>query len=198
VVSGPTGQPVDAVFAVGGGTATIELAEPRARPGRFEHTHASSRGAGELLRAALGTNCDEIVIGLGSSVSTDGGAGMLQALGARVLDRLGQDLGPGGTALEAVLAVDLDGLDPRVREVGIVLAGDLDTPLFGPRGAAAVHGQRRGASAEEVTRLDRALMCWARVLAEVTGTDMSGRPGAGGAGGVGFAALAVLGATTRL
>jgi glycerate 2-kinase len=196
VVSGPTGQPVDAAFARRGGTAVVELAEAsglrRLSYGRLDAMHASSRGTGELMRAALDADCDQIIVGLGGSACTDGGAGMLQALGLRLLDRQGRELGPGGAALQALHAVDLEGLDPRLIGARIVLASDVDNPLLGPKGAAAVYSPQKGATVAEVALLDNALRRWAEVLAEATREDMSRRPGAGAAGGVGFAALAVL------
>jgi len=201
VVSGPTGRPVDAVFAKRAETAVVELAEAsgfrRLPDGRPDAMHASSRGTGELIRAALDAHCNQIIIGLGGSACTDGGAGMLQALGMRLLDTHGGELGPGGGALQYLHAVDLDGLDRRLSNARIVLASDVDNPLFGPNGAAAVYSPQKGATVEEVALLDRALRGWAGVLAQASGHDMSRRKGAGAAGGVGFGALAVLGAELR-
>jgi glycerate kinase len=201
VVSGPTGQPVEAAFARRGRTAVVELAEAsglrRLPDGRLDPLRASSRGTGELLRAALDAGCDQLVLGLGGSASTDGGAGMLQALGARLIDKQGRELGPGGAVLWDLHAVDLEGLDPRLAGVDVVLAGDVDNPLLGPKGAAAVYGPQKGATAAEVAQLEAGLQRWARVLAEATGGDVSETPSAGAAGGVGFAALAVLDATPQ-
>lgn len=201
VVSGPTGAPVEACYARRGAAAVIELAEAsglrRLPSGRLDPLHATSRGTGELLHAALDAGCTEIVVGLGGSACTDGGAGMLQALGVRLLDAGGRELEPGGAALAALDRVDLDGLDPRVRVAAIVLASDVDNPLLGPKGAATVYGPQKGASDEQVAVLDDALGRLARAVAGATGADLAGNPGAGAAGGVGFAALAVLGATMR-
>jgi glycerate kinase len=199
--SGPTGAPVDAAFARRGSTAVIELAQAsglrRLPDGRLDAMHASSRGTGEVLRAALDAGCDQIIVGLGGSACTDGGAGMLQALGVGLTDRRGRELGPGGAALEDLHTVDLHGLDPRLADVTVVLASDVDNPLLGPQGAAAVYGPQKGATAAQVAQLEAGLDRWARFLAEATGADMSERFGAGAAGGVGFAALAVLDATPR-
>jgi glycerate 2-kinase len=201
VVSGPTGQPVDAAFAKRAETAVVELAEAsglrRLPDGRPDAIHASSRGTGELIRAALDAGCKQIIVGLGGSACTDGGAGMLQALGVRLLDLDGRELGPGGAALLALHAVDLDGVDPRLSHTRIVLASDVDNPLFGPNGAAAVYSPQKGATVEEVALLDNALRRLAGVLAQAGGHDMSQRKGAGAAGGVGFGALAVLDAELR-
>lgn len=201
VVAGPTGVPVQACYARRGTAAVVELAEAsglrRLRSGRLDPLHATSRGTGELVHAALDAGCTEIVVGLGGSACTDGGAGMLQALGVRLLDDDGRELGCGGAALAALDRVDLDGLDPRVRAVRIVLASDVDNPLLGPKGAAAVYGPQKGATGEQVVMLDGALGRLARAVAAATGADLAQSPGAGAAGGVGFAALAVLGATMR-
>jgi len=200
-VSGPTGRPVDAAFAKRAETAVVELAEAsglrRLPGGRPDAMHASSRGTGELMRAALDAQCKQIIVGLGGSACTDGGAGMLQALGVRLLDTHGGELGAGGAALKALHAVDLGGLDPRLSDARIVLASDVDNPLFGPHGAAAVYSPQKGATVKEVALLDNALRRWAGVLAQASGRDMSHRKGAGAAGGVGFGALAVLDAELR-
>ncbi len=201
VVSGPTGQPVEAAYARRGTTAVVELAEAsglrRLPDGRLDAMGAGSRGTGELVHAALEAGCTEIVIGLGGSACTDGGAGMLQALGVRLRDARGAEIRPGGAGLAALSAVDLDGLDPRVREARFVLAGDVDNPLLGPKGAAAVYGPQKGATPEQVAELDAALGRLARAVEDATGVDVSELPGAGAAGGVGFAAMGVLRAEMR-
>jgi glycerate kinase len=201
VVSGPTGKPLRAVFGRRGDRAVVELAEAsglrRLADGRLDAMRASSRGTGELIRAALDAGCDEIVVALGGSACNDGGAGMLQALGARLLDAHGRELGPGGAALEALESVDLGQLDPRIGRTRIVLASDVDNPLLGSSGAATVYGPQKGATVGEVAGLDAALRRWAQAVAAGGGVDASGWPGAGAAGGVGFAALAVLGAQMR-
>jgi glycerate kinase len=133
------------------------------------------------------------VLGVGGSACTDGGAGMLTALGARLLDGAGQDLPPGGAALARLTSLDLSGLDPRLSEVDFELASDVDNPLHGPNGAAFVYGPQKGASADDVETLDAALRHWA----SIAGPEFAEHPGAGAAGGVGFAALAVLGARMR-
>jgi glycerate kinase len=141
-----------------------------------------------------------IIFGVGGSASTDGGVGLLQALGARVLDSRGAELAPGsgGGALRDVAALDLTGLHPALPGRSVILATDVVNPLTGPDGAAAVYGPQKGASPAQIGELDRGLRRWAGVVADTTGTDWSRAPGAGAAGGVGFAALAVLGAERRL
>jgi glycerate kinase len=171
--------------------------------GQSDPLGATSRGTGELVRAALAHGCQQILLGVGGSACTDGGAGLLQALGARLLDRDGLELGTGGGALRDLARVDLAGLDPGLAGAQIVLASDVDNPLLGPQGAAAVYAPQKGASQDEVRLLEAGLRRLAEVLSSATsaGPAVSSAaaqlPGAGAAGGVGFAALAVLGATRR-
>ncbi len=152
------------------------------------------------MSAALDLDPTEVVVGVGGSASTDGGAGMLVALGARVLDAAGSDLPAGGAALSGAAGLDLTGLDPRLASTRLVLAADVDSPLLGPLGAAAVFGPQKGATADDVATLEAALTHWAALVAGATSTNRaisSHAPGAGAAGGVGFALLAVLGAERR-
>lgn len=198
-VTGPLGAPVDARFAVRDRCAIVELAAASGigllPEGALAPLAATSRGTGELIRAALDDGCTRIVLGVGGSASTDGGAGMLQALGVRLLDAAGTALGPGGAALAHLAHVDVSGLDARVHGASFVLASDVDNPLLGPRGAAAVFAPQKGATPAEVATLEAALARWARLLQAQPGVRAAAdQPGAGAAGGVGFAALAVLGA----
>ena len=203
--AGPAGDPVRASYARRGQVAVVELAGvcglARLPGGRPAPLSASSFGAGEVLRAALEADARRIILGVGGSASTDGGAGLLQALGARVLDTSGEPVRPGGAGLREVAALDLTGLHRALCPAGypadIILAADVDNPLTGPDGAAEVYGPQKGASPAEVAALDAGLRRWAAVVAAAVGRDWSRTPGAGAAGGVGFAALAVLGATRR-
>lgn len=201
VASGPTRVPVAATWARCGDTAVIEMADvcglARLPGGRLEPLTATSHGLGEVIAAAIEAGCSEIIVGVGGSASTDGGAGLVRALGARLLDVDGRDVGDGGAALPGVAAVDLTALHRRIAGVRIVLASDVDNPLVGPRGSAAVYGPQKGASEAAVTALDAALSHWADVVSQATGRDDRDRPGAGAAGGVGYAALALLGAELR-
>lgn len=198
-VRGPTGAPVRSGYARRGPTAVVEMADAcgleRLPQGRPAATAASSHGVGDALRAALDAGVDRVVIGIGGSASTDGGAGLLEALGARLLDAHALPLDPGGAALRQLARLDLDGLHPRLREVELLVACDVDNPLTGPHGAAAVYGPQKGAGPDDVRLLDDALRHWADLVADATGRDRRDEPGAGAAGGVGFAAMAVLGAT---
>jgi glycerate kinase len=200
--AGPAGDPVRASYARRGEVAVVELAGvcglARLPGGRPAPLSASSFGAGEVLRAALEAGARRIILGVGGSASTDGGAGLLQALGARALDTSGEPVRPGGAGLREVAALDLTGLHRALYPADIILAADVDNPLTGPDGAAEVYGPQKGASPAEIAALDAGLRRWAAVVAAAVGRDWSGTPGAGAAGGVGFAALAVLGATRRL
>jgi glycerate 2-kinase len=207
-VTGPVGNPVQATFAVHGEVAVVEMALASGlgvlpvREGRqeFDALGATSRGTGELVSAALDAGCHRVVLGIGGSANTDGGAGLLSALGVRLLDRDGGPVPPGGGGLVRLETVDLTGLDPRVAGTEVVLASDVENPLLGPTGAAAVFAPQKGADAADVRLLDDALARFAAKLAEELGDDVhrwAGSAGAGAAGGVGFAALAVLGAERR-
>lgn len=158
---------------------------------------ATSRGTGELVAAALDAGVRRLVLGIGGSACTDGGAGLLQALGARLRDRQGEDVGHGGGALGDLAALDLSTLHPRVREVELVVACDVDNPLTGPHGAAVTYGPQKGASGGQVTVLDANLAHFADLLADETGKDLRDSAGAGAAGGVGFAVVAALGGVLR-
>lgn len=199
--AGPTGEPVDSGYARHGATAVVELADVsglgRLPGGRLRPLTATSRGTGELVAAALDAGATRVVLGIGGSACTDGGAGMLQALGVRLLDADGQELPSGGAALGRLALVDLRQLHPRLAHADVVVACDVDNPLTGPHGAAAVYGPQKGASPADIALLDASLGHLAAQVAATTGRDLRHEPGAGAAGGVGFAAVAVLGATLR-
>jgi len=183
-----------------GREAVVELAEvcglSRYGGRALDPLGASSRGVGEVVARALADGCTRVVLGIGGSASTDGGAGMLQALGARPLDASGEPVPDGGGALLDVVRLELGGLDPALADAEVVVACDVTNPLTGPAGAAAVYGPQKGADEKQVRLLDEALSHWADVAATATGADLRETPGAGAAGGVGFGAL-VLGARLR-
>ncbi|MFF7971533.1 glycerate kinase [Streptomyces sp. NPDC007905] len=202
-VAGPLGQEVTAAFALRGDTAVVEMAEAsglqRLPAGVFAPLTASTYGSGELLRAALDAGARTIVFGVGGSATTDGGAGMLSALGARFLDQDGEPVPPGGGGLADLARADLSGLDARLPSVELVLASDVDNPLTGPMGAPAVYGPQKGASPDDVASLDAALAHFAKVLEAEAGpraAEHAAAPGAGAAGGIGYGAL-LLGARFR-
>ena len=156
-------------------------------------------GVGELIVAARQAGATRIVLGVGGVATTDGGAGLVQALGARLTDESGRELPPGGAALARLAGLDLAGLPDR-SGVEFLLASDVDNPLLGPSGAAAVYGPQKGASPRDVPVLEAGLRRWADIAEAVTGSAGSPArdvPGAGAAGGLGFAALLFLGARMR-
>ncbi|MFD5567789.1 glycerate kinase [Streptomyces cadmiisoli] len=197
-VAGPLGDEVTAAFALRGDTAVVEMAEAsglqRLPAGVFAPLTASTYGSGELLRAALDAGARTIVFGVGGSATTDGGAGMLAALGARFSTADGGPVPPGGGGLRDLATADLSGLDPRLADVRLVLASDVDNPLTGPEGAPAVYGPQKGAGPDDVAVLDAALAHFAQVLERTVGPragEYASAPGAGAAGGIGYGALIV-------
>lgn len=205
-VSGPTGEPVETSYAVRRATAGTEVVAEMADacgllrlPGgvRTPMT-ASSRGLGEVLAAALvRERPDRVLVGIGGSASTDGGAGMVGALGLHPVDATGRLLPDGGGPLTDVAGLARDeppDLLTRLRATDLRVACDVSAPLTGPAGAAYVFGPQKGASPEQVATLDAALDRWADVVTAATGRDVRDAPGTGAAGGVGYAALALLGA----
>lgn len=178
--------------------AVVEMARvaghaAAARQG-YDPGRATSAGVGDLIRAALDEGAREVVVALGGSITVDAGAGALEAMGARFTDANGAPLmAPAGPALAKVASVDLSGLDPRAADLAIVIAADVDNPLVGPRGAAAVFGPQKGVKAEEIAAYDEALGAFERTLAGAVGrTPMTDTPFAGAAGGMlcGLAAIA--------
>ncbi|MFN0284124.1 MAG: glycerate kinase [Kineosporiaceae bacterium] len=198
---GPTGEPVTARYARSGDLAVFELAEvvglSRLPAGRPAPLTASTFGLGLLVAHALARGCRRLVLAVGGSASTDGGAGLLQALGARLTGPDGGPLPLGGAALGALAGLDLAGLHPALAAAEVTLAADVDNPLLGEAGAAAVYGPQKGATRSDVGLLEQALTRWAQAVAGAVGRDESSASGAGAAGGTGFAAVAVLGARVR-
>ncbi|MGY1688198.1 glycerate kinase [Geodermatophilus sp. SYSU D00867] len=193
-VGGPDGRPVRATFAVDGTTAVVELAAAAglgllAEPAP---TTATTRGVGELLLAALDAGARRVVLGLGGSATTDAGAGLLQALGVRLLDADGRDVPPGGAGLAHLARIDAGARDPRLHGLEVRVATDVDNPLTGPSGAAAVYGPQKGATPEQVAQLDAALARFAAVVRRDLGIDLEGRPAMGAAGGTAAGVAAVL------
>jgi glycerate kinase len=235
-VTGPLGEAIEGRFGLveGGRTAVVEVATASGlqlvdpTPATFRT--ASSRGSGELIRAALDAGATRVLVGLGGSATTDGGAGLGIALGARLLDAAGEPVGPGGAALATLASVDLSGLDSRFgvaadisgldsrlpsapagvgprgasadrptragcSPVELLAATDVDNPLLGPTGAAAVYGPQKGAGADDVAPVDAALANFADRVEAALGRELRSTPGAGAAGGLGFGLLAFCGAS---
>ncbi|WP_369935500.1 glycerate kinase [Xanthomonas tesorieronis] len=204
-VTGPLGVPVEAFFGITGDgrTAIVEMAAasglalvPQARR---DPLAATSYGVGELILAALDAGARTLIVGVGGSASNDGGAGMAQALGVRLLDAQGHALDPGagGAALARLARIDASGLDLRLRQCAIEVACDVDTPLTGPAGASAVFGPQKGATPALVAELDANLQHYAAVIEADLGVAVAGVPGGGAGGGLGAALVAFLGAQLR-
>ncbi|HVE63825.1 MAG TPA: glycerate kinase [Mycobacteriales bacterium] len=197
-VADPLERPVDAQWLLlHDGTAVVEMAAAsglwRLAPGERDLRRTTTRGTGELVQAALDAGARRVVVGLGGSATNDGGAGLAQALGVRLLDRDGRELAAGGAALSRLDRIDVSGLDPRLRAVDVVAATDVDSPLLGPFGASAAFGPQKGADARAVAELDAALSRWAEVLRrDLPGRpDVSSSPGGGAAGGLGAGLIAL-------
>ncbi|MGI8871810.1 MAG: glycerate kinase family protein [Candidatus Limnocylindria bacterium] len=205
-VSGPLGAPIQAPWLLldGGRTAFLEMAAasglslitPDARSPETCRS-ASTRGTGELIGAALDAGVERIVVGLGGSATTDGGTGMLAALGVRFLDGAGAELEPGGRALARLERIDPAGLDARLAGVDLVVASDVTNPLCGPQGAAATYGPQKGADPATVAELDAALAGYGHAIEAATGRLVADVPGAGAAGGTTTALLAFTSARVR-
>jgi len=204
-VRGPLGAPVEATYARDGDLAVIEMASSSGLAllgAALDARHATTYGTGELLRDALAQGARRIVLGIGGSATTDGGAGALAALGARFLDAHGATLDPVPAALAGVASIDLSALDPRVRSasgspgaaVDLAIACDVNNPLLGAHGAAAIYGPQKGASPDDVRFLDAVLARLAGALSTATGCDLRDLPGAGAAGGLGWALASACGA----
>jgi len=199
------GRPISADWLLldEGRGAFIEMAAASglARLARGERTPdnarmASTRGTGDLLRAALDADVERITVGLGGSATTDGGSGLLRALGVRFLDGSGRELAEGGGSLARLASIDDADIDPRLRDVQLVVASDVTNPLCGPRGAAATYGPQKGADPAAVEELDAALAAYGRAIEAATGRLVADLPGAGAAGGttaglLGFSAAVV-------
>jgi glycerate kinase len=202
-VTGPMGDTVEAAFGVLGDdvTGVIEMAEaaglPLVPPERRNPLLATTYGVGELLLAALSEGCTRIIVGLGGSATNDGGAGLAQALGVRLLDPQGRELGRGAAALPSLDHIDISGLDPRLASATIYAASDVTNPLCGPHGASAVYGPQKGASAQVVDLLDKALAHFAGVIERDLGVSVRDLAGAGAAGGLGAGLVAFCGAEVR-
>ena len=202
-VSGPLGEPVEAFYGLtgDGDTAVIEMAAASGLalvpPDRRNPLLTNSRGTGELIRAALDAGARRFILGIGGSATNDGGAGMVQALGVRLLDLEGRELAGSGGDLARLERIDVSALDPRLAECRIEVACDVDNPLTGARGASAVFGPQKGATPEMVQALDANLARLARIVGRDLGVAVDTVPGAGAAGGMGAAMLAFFGATLK-
>lgn len=191
----PLMRTLSAAFLRDDDRAVVELASAsglsRVRDEERDAMAASTFGTGQILAAAIGLGCRDVVVGLGGSATTDGGTGILEALGARFRDAGGNDLAPGGGALGRLSSVDLSGLSEVLGEVRLTVASDVTNPLLGEHGAAATYGPQKGASEDEVAELDRNLRRYADVMEGAVGRPLRYEPGTGAAGGATFGLLAI-------
>ena len=196
-VHDPLGRLIPSKFGLlgDGSTAVIEMAQASGIQYVDYQTRnpmaTSTFGTGELIKAVLDQGVKQIIIGIGGSATNDGGAGMAQALGVKLLDEQGQELEPGGGNLGKLSKVDKIELDPRLSSVKVLVASDVTNPLTGPNGASALFGPQKGASPEQVKVLDQNLAHYANVVAP----DLADKPGAGAAGGLGFGLMAFTNST---
>ena len=202
-VTGPIGTAVTAEWgALGNGeTAMVEMARTSGLAllslDERDPLRATTYGLGEVIREALDAGFRSFIIGIGGSATNDGGAGMAQALGVRLLDETGNDLPPGGAALAELRRIDTSGLDERAIGAQFSVACDVSNPLTGPEGASAVYGPQKGATPELVDQLDGALKNFAEVVEREIGTSIDKVPGSGAAGGLGGGMMAFLGGSLR-
>ena len=202
-VHDPLGRPVEGHFGLlaDGTTAVVETAEASGlallEAKERNPLIASSYGTGELMLAAVRSGAKRIIVGLGGSATNDAGAGLLQALGVRLLDKNGNDLAHGGAALANLTTIDISTMDPALKNVAITAACDVTNPLTGPTGASAVFGPQKGASKDDVATLDASLAHFAQVIDSQLGVAVNDVPGAGAAGGIGAALRGFLNAEFR-
>lgn len=201
-VHDPMGRKIQAKWGLlHDGSAVIEMAAAaglwRVTADERDPLTATTYGVGELILEALNHECSRIIVGLGGSVTNDGGAGMASALGARLLDDLGSELAAGGAALVRLDRIDATDLDPRLNDTEVIAATDVRNPLCGPEGASLVYGEQKGASGEQAIELDAALKRYASVVKRDLGIEIIDMPGAGAAGGLGAGLIAFTGAKVR-
>lgn len=195
-VRGPLGKRVEAVFALDDRTAIVEMSSASGLglldSAEYDPTKTDTFGTGGLISAALSAGARRIIVGLGGSATNDAGTGMLRALGVRFLDANGDELREGILSYERLASIDIEGLDSRVMDVEIDAAVDVDNPLCGADGASRTFAKQKGATPEQIERLDAVLEHIADVAAKTLGHDERNTPGAGAAGGLGFALVAFL------
>ena len=197
-VTGPLGEQVDAFFGILGNktTAVIEMAAASGihlvPAEKRNPLVTSTRGTGELIAAALDYGVNHIIIGIGGSATNDGGAGMAKALGALLLDKDGMEIGEGGGSLGRLASINLSEFDPRLANIKIEVACDVDNPLTGEKGASAIFGPQKGATLDMIAQLDQYLDHYASIIERDLGKKINDIPGAGAAGGLGGGLLAFL------
>lgn len=199
-VTGPLGHQIQAEFGIlgDGTTAVIEMARASGlelvSPDHRDPMIATTQGTGELILSALDRGVEKIIVGIGGSATNDGGAGMVQALGVRLLNDQGKELQRGGGQLSSLTRIDTSNLDQRLQSVEIIAACDVDNPLTGDNGASAIFGPQKGATPDMVKVLDQSLGHYGLIMERDLGVSVCDRPGAGAAGGMGTALLGFLNA----
>lgn len=202
-VLGPLGESVEARFGIlgDGKTAILEMAAASGLElvpkEKRDATITTTYGTGELIRAALDKNVETILIGIGGSATNDGGAGMIQALGGKLLDSCGKEIGFGGGQLSNLCKIDLSNLDKRLEKTKIIVACDVQNPLTGVSGASHIFGKQKGANEEQRELLDKNLKHYAEIIRRDVGKDVENIPGAGAAGGLGAGLMAFLSAELK-
>jgi len=202
-VTGPLGDEVLASYGILGDkkTAVIEMAEASGLTLVPENKRnpliTTTYGTGQLIKIALDQGCRKMIIGIGGSATNDGGAGMVQALGVKLLDKDEEELGFGGGELKKVFRIDTKYLDNRLSETKVIVASDVSNPLCGPKGASWIYGPQKGATPEIIKELDKSLAHFAEIIKRDLNKDVKDVPGAGAAGGLGASLMAFLDAELR-
>jgi len=202
-VVSPLGNEVSAHYGILGDekTAVIEMAAASGLTLVPENKRnpliTTTYGTGQLIKAALDQGCRNMIIGIGGSATNDGGAGMLQALGVKLLDREGEEIGFGGGELKKISRIDINLLDNRLSNAKVLVASDVNNPLCGPKGAARIYGPQKGATPEVIKELDESLAYFAEIIKRDLNKDIKDIPGAGAAGGLGASLMAFLDAELR-
>lgn len=202
-VTGPLGEQVNAFYGLmgDGQTAIIEMAAASGlhlvAPSQRNPLQTTTFGTGELIKAVLDKGVNHIIVGIGGSATNDGGIGMAQALGIKFLDNSGKEIGYGGGALARLASIDISAVDPRLADIKLEVACDVDNPLCGEKGASAIFGPQKGATPAMVQQLDMNLAHYASIMKTQLGSDVKDMPGAGAAGGLGAALMGLLDASLR-
>ena len=202
-VINPLGKKINASYGILGDqkTAVIEMAEASGitliSPEERNPLITTTYGTGQLIREALNQGCCRMIIGIGGSATNDGGAGLVQALGVRLLNKEDKEIGFGGAELLNIHHIDIAQMDPRIDKLEILVASDVKNPLCGPTGATRIYGPQKGATEKMMVILEKALAHFAELINETLHKDVKDIPGAGAAGGLGAGLMAFLGARLK-
>jgi len=202
-VIGPLGNEVWAFYGILGDrkTAIVEMAAASGLTlvpeGKRNPLITTTYGTGQLIKAALNQGCRKMIIGIGGSATNDGGAGMVQALGTKLLDKDGEEIGFGGGELKKIVKIDISCMDKRLSDIKVLAASDVNNPLCGPQGASRIYGPQKGATPEIIEELDESLAYFAELIKRDLHKDIKDIPGAGAAGGLGASLIAFLNAEFR-